>query len=235
MTVAAAQTHSAAFGDYLGSLQALVAQYPDARVMELGGGRKPSFRLDQMPGNIKSYTVNDISAAELALTSDEYDKACFDVTGDVSGFEGQFDVIFSRTLIEHVKDGVKMHENVLKLLKPGGVAFHMAPTLYAMPFIINKFLPEEASQRILFALFPHRGQKKNKFPAYYSWCYGDRNKMKAMLARVGYSRSHIRSFWGHGYYDRVPVARELSRAIASVSARNDWSSLGSYAHITAYK
>jgi 2-polyprenyl-3-methyl-5-hydroxy-6-metoxy-1,4-benzoquinol methylase len=58
-----------------------------------------------LPGNVSSYTVNEISAEELALTPAEYDKALFDVTGDIGEFAGQFDVVFSKTLLEHVADG----------------------------------------------------------------------------------------------------------------------------------
>ncbi|QIG79554.1 class I SAM-dependent methyltransferase [Stakelama tenebrarum] len=229
------QSYRAAFGEYAGTLRQLVSQYPDARVLELGGGRKPSFALNEMPDNIASYTVNDISADELAMAGEEYDKACFDVIGDVSGFEGQFDVIFSRTLIEHVRDGVMMHRNIHRLLKPGGVAFHMAPTLYSPPFVVNKLLPETLSEKILYALTPHRQQKKSKFPAYYSWCLGNRDKMTRMLTAAGFSKVNIRTFYGHGYFDKVPIARELDNAVSMLAAKRDWSPLGSYAHITTYR
>jgi SAM-dependent methyltransferase len=235
MKIAAKQSADAAFSEYLETLLGLVAKYPNARILEIGGGRQPSFSLSQMPDNIASYTVNDIDPAELAMTDAAYDKACFDVTGDVTGFEGQFDVIFSRTLIEHVKDGRKMHRNVRALLKPGGVAFHMAPTLYALPFVINKLLPEELSQKILYALFPNRGIEKSKFPAYYSWCYGNRAKMTRMLREEGYGDVRIRTFYGHGYFERVPVFREIDGAFSALFARNDWSTFGSYAHIIAYR
>ncbi|EJL28343.1 bifunctional 2-polyprenyl-6-hydroxyphenol methylase/3-demethylubiquinol 3-O-methyltransferase UbiG [Novosphingobium sp. AP12] len=229
------QSHLAAFRDFRPTLSELIAAYPEARLLELGGGRKPSFSLSELPGNIASYTVNDIDPSELARTADEYDKACFDVTGDVSEFEGQFDVIFSRTLIEHVKDGVQMHRNVMKLLRPGGVAFHMAPTLYAVPFVINKYLPETLSTGLLYALAPKRRHNRNKFPAHYSWCYGDRRKMQAMLEGVGLRSIRIRTFYGHAYFEKIPLLRQVDRALSNLAADRDWSALGSYAHITAYK
>ena len=184
---------------------------------------------------ISSYTVNDIDPTELDRTSPEYDKACFDVTGDVSAFEGQFDVVFSRVLIEHVKDGVQMHRNALKLLKPGGVAFHMAPTLYATPFILNKYLPEGISSSLLYAAKKNRRAIRDKFPAYYSWCYGNRAKMTAMLKDLGYGEVTIRTFWGHAYFDKIPGLRQAAGAFAKLAAKNDWTTLGSYAHITAFK
>jgi SAM-dependent methyltransferase len=235
MKIAAKQDFSAAFNEYLPTLQALVAKYPEAKILELGGGRQPSFSLSEMPSNIVSYTVNDIDPGELALAGDEYDKACFDVTGDVAPFAGQFDVVFSRTLIEHVKDGRRMHRNVLSLLKPGGVAFHMAPTLYAFPFVANKLLPEALSQKFLYALFPRRRTEIPKFPAFYSWCFGNRGKMEKMFRALGYRDVNIRTFYGHSYFKKVPVVREIDRALYALIAKFDWSTFGSYAHFIAYR
>jgi SAM-dependent methyltransferase len=233
MKIANDKFFPAAFDEYLPTLQGLVAKYPQAKILELGGGRLPSFTLSQMPRNVADYTVNDIDERELALTSKDYDKACFDVTGDVSKFAGQFDVVFSRTLIEHVKDGRKMHRNVLSLLKPGGVAFHMAPTLYALPFLVNKWLPEDLSEKVLHLLHPNRRSEKSKFPAYYSWCFGNRGKMARMLRDIGYENASIRTFYGHGYFEKVPIVRDIDGALSALFARNDWSTFGSYAHIIA--
>ena len=233
MAIASNKYFPAAFQDYQKTLTDLIREYPNAKILELGGGRLPSFKLDQLPSNIASYTVNDIDPTELAMTSDDYDKACFDVVGDVSEFKNQFDVIFSRTLIEHVSDGVKMHENVVSLLKPGGVAFHLAPTLYSPPFVLNKLLPERLSQRLLYRFFPKRGVQKDKFPAYYSWCFGNRSKMKKMLLKAGFSDATIRSFYGHDYFRKIPILRQIDNAFSSLAAKRDWSSFGSYAHIVA--
>lgn len=220
---------------YLPKLRQLVASYEAPRILELGGGRNPSFSLDQLPSNIASYTVNDISADELALTGPEYEKALFDVAGDVSRFEGQFDIVFSRTLMEHVPDGQAMHRNVLSLLKPGGVAFHMGPTLYAPAFVLNKLLPEGISRSILFAFFPSRRSERPKFPAYYSWCFGNSSKMRQMLNRIGYRAIEVKTFYGTHYFKKVPIIREIDGAFQSLAARRNWSTFGSYIHIIAKK
>jgi SAM-dependent methyltransferase len=195
----------------------------------------PAFRLEQLPEHVSSYTVNDISADELALAPAAYEKALFDVTGDVRDFAGQFDVVFSKTLLEHVADGEALHRNVLSLLKPGGIAFHMAPTLYALPFVLNRMMPETLSRSILFRFFPNRRSEKPKFPAYYSWCYGNRAKMNGMLQRVGYREVEIIHFYGHSYYERIPVLRRIERAWAATAARRDWSTFSSFVHLVARK
>src|SRR3954469_5584917 len=116
---------------YEETLRSIVGGYAHADLLELGGGRWPSFRLSQFPDTVNSYTVNDVSDEELSRLPQGYDKACFDVVGDASAFQGRYDVVFSRFLAEHVKDGRAMHRNVHQVLKPGGAAFHLIPTLYA--------------------------------------------------------------------------------------------------------
>lgn len=235
MTIPERDNYAAAFHDYLPTPREIVEKYPNAKILELGGGRLPSFTLSQLPDNVASYTVNDIDPAELEMTSDEYDKACFDVIGDVSTFEGQFDVVFSRTLIEHVSDGFKMHQNIVKLLKPGGTAFHMAPTLYALPFVVNKWFPETISRALLYLFFPRRKAEKSKFPAHYSWCYGNRDKMTDMLVRAGFSNASIRTFYGHAYFRKIPVLRSIDNRANAFFAKRDMHDFGSFAHLTSVR
>lgn len=233
MEIDKAKRVSTAFSTYLPHLRNIIASYRAPRILELGGGRKPAFTLDQLPFKVSSYTVNDISAEELALTPSGYDTALFDVTGDVSRFSGQFDVVFSKTLMEHVRDGETMHRNVLSLLKPGGTAFHMGPTLYAPAFVLNWLLPEDLTRRALHVFFPKRRSKKPKFPAYYSWCFGNRNKMEQMLRRVGYQEIEIRNYYGHNYFKRIPVIATLDKTLATLAAHNDWETFGSFVQIVA--
>ena len=218
---------------YDDALRSIVAQYPDAAILELGGGRRPSFQLSELPDNLKSYTVNDISDEELSLVPEGYDTACFDVAGDASGFEGRYDVVFSRFLAEHVRDGRAMHRNIYKVLKPGGVAFHLIPTLYALPFVINRLLPERIGEKVL-ALNPRR-EISPKFPAFYSWCRGNTPAMRRLFDQIGYERVEIRGFYGHFYYDTIPLLREIESWFAHLACRNEWSWCTSYAYVIAHK
>jgi len=219
---------------YDDTLRSIVARHPNADILELGGGRWPSFRPSDLPDNLRSYTVNDVSENELSLVPEGYDKACFDVAGDASAFEGKYDVVFSRFLAEHVRDGRAMHRNVHQVLKPGGVAFHLIPTLYALPFVINRLLPERLGQKLLDVFSPRR-EISPKFPAYYSQCFGDTAKMRRMFQHIGYDRVEIQNFYGHFYYERIPVLRNLEEWFSAAASRNQWSLVSSYAYIFAYK
>ncbi|WP_057884585.1 class I SAM-dependent methyltransferase [Tsuneonella troitsensis] len=219
------------FGD---ELKAIVERYDHADLLELGAGRWPSFRLDEMPSSIRSYTVNDISAEELALLPEGYDKARFDVSGDASEFANSYDVVFSRFLAEHVPDGEAMHRNVYKVLRQGGRAFHLIPTLYAVPFLVNKYLPDSISSRVLKTFSPRRSISP-KFPAPYSACYANPDRMIKLLKSVGYREVTFRNFYGHFYYEKIPVLRAVHERFSEFAADREWNFFGTYAYIQATK
>ncbi|WP_447728373.1 class I SAM-dependent methyltransferase [Sphingomonas koreensis] len=226
---------STAIDEYPDALRSFVAGYEGGDILELGGGRRPSFSLDDMPVRLNSYTVNDISADELAVAPPEYRKACFDVSGDVTNFEGMYDVVFSRFLAEHVQDGYAMHRNVYAVLKKGGVAFHLIPTMWASPFVVNQLLPEALGRKILTTFFPIRKTVSPKFPAYYSKCRGNTKSMREMFQEIGYADVEIREFYGHYYYDKLPGLKQLDNFAGAVAARNSWSWYTSFAYIIARK
>lgn len=234
MKIATAKAWDTAMLGYGDHLKSLVSQYPNAGVLELGAGRYPSFRISDMPGTIRSYTVNDISEHELSLLPEGYDKACFDVSGDAAQFKDTYDVVFSRFLAEHVPDGEAMHRNVFSVLRKGGTAFHLIPTLYALPFVINKYLPEKITYKLLEKLSPRRAISP-KFPAYYSACYGNPERMKSMLHSIGYSNVDVQPFYGHFYYEKIPGLKQIHEGFSALAADRNWTNLASYAYIRAVK
>jgi len=214
-------------------LVSLINSYDRPDVLELGGGGRPMWDLADAPANMNSYTVNDFDQRELDKISDGYSKACFDVCGDASVFAGRYDIVFSRFLAEHLPDGMAMHRNVFEVLKPGGVAIHLIPKLYASPFVLNMILPDRFAHKILVRYFPER--LTGKFPAYYSFCRGDTNTMRQEIDRIGYSRTEVTAFYGHPYYDRIPGVRDIDEAFSALAASRGWSWYASYAVIVAHK
>ena len=234
MKIEKAKAWDTAMIGYGQRLKALVAEYPKADILELGAGRYPSFRISEMPDSISTYTVNDISEHELSLLPAGYVKACFDVSGDAANFNDAYDVVFSRFLAEHVPDGIAMHRNVYSVLREGGTAFHLIPTLYAIPFVINKYLPEKITYQILKKLSPRRSISP-KFPAYYSACFAQPKKMERILRAIGYREVEIQPFYGHFYYEKIPGVKQIHEQFSAFAARNDWTALASYAYIRVVK
>ena len=150
---------------------------------------------------------------------------------------GSFDLMFSRMVFEHV-DGVEQAwRNIHALLKPGGVALAFFPTLYAPVFTLNHLIPESLSRRIVHAMFPNRrdGGGDPKFPALYDQCRSSEKTLQPMLERAGFTEWHVQPFWGHGYFKKIPVAREIDNALNRLAARTDWRMMSTYAYVMVRK
>lgn len=219
--------------DYESRLAALIDSFDKPDILELGGGGRPMWDLADVPAGVGTYTVNDFDQRELDKIDDGYHKACFDVCGDASAFAGRYDLVFSRFLAEHVPDGVAMHRNVRQVLKPGGVAIHLIPKLYASPFVVNTVLPAKLTHKMLTAFFPYR--MEGKFPTHYSLCKGSTSDMRRALEEIGYSKVEVADYYGHLYYDRIPGLRQVEEGFSALAARRRWSWYSSYAVIVAFK
>ena len=232
------QEHTSAYAwsRYKAEVADLVRAKDRPDIIEIGAGRSPLFTRDDLPANVGSYTINDISQSELDRAPEGWTRACFDICGDVSPIRARYDVAFTRMLAEHVPDGPRFHANVFRLLKPGGVAFHFMPTLYSPPFVINKLLPETLSRKVLNAFFRHRNENEiPKFPARYSMCHGASGRLIARYKSIGYGEVDIRTFYGHDYFASIPILRDVDRVLSNTAYKRGMTLFGSYAYVTLGK
>jgi SAM-dependent methyltransferase len=208
------------------------------RLIEIGGGRDPLFGLREIEQLGVEMTINDISAGELAVLPPGYRTARFDVAGDASSladFRNSFDFAFSRMVFEHVADGQRGWTNLYELLAPGGVALTYIPTLYSLPFVVNKLLPDKLAAGIVKSVYKHRTDEDDPvFPARYSWCYADA-RMPKMLSSIGYREIFIQPFYAHGYYKPFPMIHRVHRWFADIARRYDWRATASFAYIAVRK
>jgi SAM-dependent methyltransferase len=230
--------HRWAWDNYQRVVEELCVRLHAKRIVEIGGGRDPLFTVERVKRLGVEMTVNDISQGELAVLPKTYQTACFDVAGDISSvanLRGRYDLAFSRMVFEHVADGRRAWSNLHELLAPGGVALAFIPTLYAVPFIINKLLPDKLAASIVKLLFANRTDDEDPvFPARYSWCFTDR-RLERMLSGLGYREVVILPFYGHDYYESFPVIRDVNAWVTKLAQRNDWRALSSHAYIAVRK
>jgi SAM-dependent methyltransferase len=222
-----------AWFQFKGTMLAAIKAFDATSILEVGGGRCPTFSEEEIvPLNI-SYTINDIDQSELDLAPNYVHKQCFDIGGNgVANIKERYDFVFSRFVFEHLTDAKRAYENIFGLLKPGGVCLNYYPCLYTLPFVINKLLPtEKMSSRLLLMVFGG-SLSRAKFPATYSWCYAT-PKVSRMLDKIGYKEIEIIPFYGHIYYDRIPVVRDLHKILSRKLANSDARWLASFAYTMA--
>ena len=219
-------------------LEAIIERYPIRRVIEVGGGANPTFSREFIERHGLEYTLLDISQDELDKAPEGYEKVCADICARDFSAVGGYDFAFSRMLAEHVTDGEQFHRNVHALLRPGGVAFHFFPTLYAPPFVINRLLPEKLAAMLLHMLQPGREQsgKLGKFPGRYQWCRGPLRSQIARFERLGFAVQRYEGFFGHEpYYRKIPLLHRAHLCLARWLCRHPIAWLTSFAQVTLVK
>lgn len=204
----------------------------DARtVCDVGGGWRPLFSIEDVHDLGISYTVLDVSRDSLQRTPPDYDTVCADICNPPRELTASFDLVFSMFVAEHVRDGGAMHRSIFEMLRPGGIAIHVFPTLFHPAFVANKLLPEQLTQRLVSRLVHHT----DKFPARYSWCFGPTRSMHRRLRAIGYEVLEFRPFYGTYYLDRVPVLRKVDDGLARWAARRRMPYLTSFARLELRK
>jgi SAM-dependent methyltransferase len=193
-------------------LSGLVEMHGAKRLCDIGGGANPVLTEKYVAERGLDYTLLDISQEELDKAPPQYHKVRADICRPDTKLGGGFDLAFSKMLAEHVRDGEAFHSNVRDLLRPGGRAFHFYPTLYSPPFVANWLMPERLSSALLDLFAPRDRVQHGKFPALYSWCRGPIPSHIRRLEKLGYAIDEFRGFFGHAYYRRIPVARQISEA-----------------------
>jgi SAM-dependent methyltransferase len=218
-------------------VRALAAGRPGQRVCDLGGGAAPMLDRSLIDEHDLGYVVFDVSADELAKAPEGYETAVADLTDAEPPVRESFDLAFSKTLAEHVSDPSRFHQNVHRMLRPGGVAIHFFPTFYALPFVVNRLLPESVSARILRAIQSGREEEgaHGKFPALYRWCRGPTARQLARLEGVGFGVLRYTGYFGHGYYQRVAPLQALEERWSAFLTAHPIAALTSYACVELQK
>ena len=182
-------------------------------ICDLGGGANPALDLEYLSRQRAHCALLDISKSELDKAPNGYERIVADIAARDFRWKGApFDLVFSRMLAEHVRSGEQFHRNVRALLRPGGYAVHCFPTLYALPFVVNRLVPEHLADRALGWIQPRDRFQHAKFKAYYSWCRGPMRRQMARFEKVGFEVAEYRGLFGHPYFEHfAPLARWTRR------------------------
>lgn len=224
-----------AWSQHSNKLRCIVEDRAVRRICEVGGGANPALGLEYVQRHNLDYTILDISAEELAKAPNGYRKVVANICGQLPQNLGGYDLVFTKMLCEHVPDGEVFHRNVHQLLRPGGLAFHFFPTLYAPPFVANVLLPERLAGLLLDIFAPRDKRQHGKFPARYSWCRGPTARQTQRLTSVGYDILEYRGFFGHSYYRRLPGFRQGADTFARYLVKKPNPNLTTFAYLVMQK
>lgn len=218
-------------------VKSLIERHSLRTVCEVGAGARPLLEDEYVRERGLDCTLFDASEEQLQKAP----SSCRKVVGDVYEYDaddlGPFDLIYSRSVAEHVKRGDLFHKAIHDLLVDDGFACHYFPTLYALPFVVNLLIPQQVSS-IAKSLLIHgrRRSRYRKFPAYYSWCRGPSERQIRRLTEPGYDVLEYTGFFGHEhYYNHLPLLRKIHRGLMQVLVRHPSPHLTSFGMVVLRK
>ena len=216
-------------GDFLSDL---IRQHRVTTLLEAGSGANPTLGEDVLDHGIR-YITTDVDGDELSKAAARFETRVLDLEGDTPPKDllGSCDLVFSRMVNEHIRDGERYHTNIRALLRPGGIAAHCFATLYALPFTLNAILPDAISSRLLHSFAPRDEHQNGKFSAHYSWCRGPTAHMIERFRGLGYDVLRYDGYFGHGYYRRLKPLNRMVQAAHRTLVKHPIPQMCSYATV----
>lgn len=199
-------------------------------LLDVGGGRSSQFAGAAAAKDIQVVAF-DISAQELAAN----DRVSLKVVGDAGQRlpfkDASFDIVISRTVLEHVR-GVEVFINESKrILKPGGAAIHLFPCTFAPFAVVTKIVPFPVAKMVLHTFRPE-SKGVVEFPPFYEDCWP--SKMSALHAAAGFDNIRLRSFYYQAnYFDAMFPVYLINVAYETIIERLNVQDLAAYAVIVA--
>ena len=146
---------------------------PGVAILDVGAGRHPTIAPADRPPGCR-YVGLDIESEEIeAAGPGAYDES---IVGDVTvplGRDGEFDLVLSWQVLEHVSPLADALENLRLVLRPGGTMLAQLTGSNAAFAVLGRLLPHRAKLWVATRLLGHR--EEEKFPTRY-----DRSSHRAL-------------------------------------------------------
>jgi SAM-dependent methyltransferase len=172
-------------------------------VLDIGSGRHPAIKPSDRPANVR-YVGLDLSEDELAAAGEGAytETITADATSPRPELAGQFDLVISWQVLEHVKDLEQTIRIIRSHLKPGGMFVALFSGSWSAFGVINRLLPNRIGSKIVDRTMKRTENNMPVFPAYYDRCSA--GQLAPMFAP--WTKAEITPLYnGAGYFRFLPV------------------------------
>jgi|GEM_PF-1327730 len=153
-------------------------------VLEVGGIDRPYLKKEQ------GYEYVGMDIEERPRCHDVYDR--FLVQSVEDSFPGEFDVILSVTLMEHVPNNSRAIASMFKALRPGGTTHHYVPSKNH-PYSLGLRLIGPKLQKQLIPVIRPAAEAVTGYPAFFDRCTPA--QMEAEFKRAGFCDVEVQPFY----------------------------------------
>lgn len=135
------------------SLDDIIASKGHARILELGAGRTAYLQHVAARRPAITFHCQDVTPVNVDYLQRHADRLHI---GDIAALDGQYDIIFSTYVLEHVCDPERFLEHVDRLLAPGGWHFTFSPrydsVFYVCPSLRHQPPPVQVAANVRMAI-----------------------------------------------------------------------------------
>lgn len=144
---------------------------PGCSVLDIGSGRHPAIKPADRPEGVR-YVGLDLSIDELAAAGPGAytETLAADATRLQPGLAGQFDLVVSWQVLEHVSDLEATIGHIHRYLKPGGVFVALFSGAWSAFGVINRVLPNRLGAKLVDRTMKRTENNIPVFPAHYDRC-----------------------------------------------------------------
>ena len=165
-------------------------KYQKPTVLECGGANRPFLPLND------AYELHGIDIDDSRSCVKNYDQYfCTSVENRIN--DHQYELIYSITLLEHVKNNTLSIENMSLVLKDNGVQLHYIPNKYHLYAIILQILGHNLQRKLIGSLRPE-AKEVSGYKAYFNLC--SPQKMKKEFEKSCGQRVKIYCFYRANEY-----------------------------------
>lgn len=169
--------------------EALAKRKEHFRILEAGG-------IDRaLLSKSDKYTYIGLDIEERDTCYEVYDK--FIVDSIENELDQKFDLIISKTLLEHVENNKNSYKAMYLGLNEGGEMIHYFPGKNH-PFSVLTRIVGNKMQRLLIKILRPHAEAVTGYKAYYDLC--SYTPLKKYLDSLGFKSTYIKPYWGASDY-----------------------------------
>ena len=179
---------------YLSEMRKRLAPYQEkggVRILEVGGIDRPLIERGA------GYVFAGLDIEDKERCNEVYDE--FRVQSVEQPIDGQYDVIYSVTVLEHVPDNVAAASSMFGAQQPGGIAIHYVPCM-THPYALLLRAVGTKMQGLLLSLIAEGEKPMGGYPTFFDHCTP--KKMSGVFRDAGYTDIEIVP-----YYSTTPYFR----------------------------
>lgn len=184
---------------YLSEMRRRLAPYQErggVRILEVGGVDRPLIERSN------GYVFAGLDIDEQERCYEVYDE--FTVQSVEEPIKGDYDVIYSVTVLEHVPDNEAAARSMFGAQSPGGISMHYVPCK-THPYALLLRLVGTKMQGYLLSLVSHGDEPMGGYPTFFDHC--SPRDMERVFREAGYSDVEIVPYYSTTPYFRafVPI------------------------------